>query len=115
MESRSAASGAIRGGGPRAAHAATASGSAAGPSGSGNAGPLTLQVSPAPYQLPSGLAREVVLPAGPDLLLAGGLTRQSTPTAAAGVVGRTAVLVGGDDGVRPVPTVTELRPLGAAR
>jgi hypothetical protein len=39
-------------------------------------------VSPAPYQLPSGLAREVVLPAGPDLLLAGGLTPQSTSTAA---------------------------------
>lgn len=29
--------------------------------------------------------------------------------AAAGVVGRTAFLVGGDDGGRPVPTVTELR------
>ncbi len=39
-------------------------------------------MSPAPYQLPSGLAREVVLPAGPDLLLAGGLTRGSTSTAA---------------------------------
>ena len=39
-------------------------------------------MSPAPYQLPSGLAREVVLPAGPDLLLAGGLTPGSTSTAA---------------------------------
>jgi hypothetical protein len=39
-------------------------------------------VSPAPYQLPSGLAREVVLPAGPSLLIAGGLTPQATSTAA---------------------------------
>ena len=39
-------------------------------------------MSPAPYQLPSGLAREVVLPAGPGLLLAGGLTPRSTSTAA---------------------------------
>ena len=39
-------------------------------------------MSPAPYQLPSGLAREVVLPAGRDLLLAGGLTPRSTSTAA---------------------------------
>ena len=39
-------------------------------------------MSPAPYQLPSGLAREVVLPEGRDLLLAGGLTPQSTSTAA---------------------------------
>ena len=39
-------------------------------------------MSPAPYQLPSGLAREIVLPAGRDLLLAGGLTPRSTSTAA---------------------------------
>ncbi len=63
------------------AHPATAAGPAAG-SRARSAGPLTLQVSPAPYQLPSGLAREVVLPAGPDLLLAGGLTPRSTSTAA---------------------------------
>ena len=46
------------------------------------AGPLSLQVTPAPYQLPSGLSREVVLPHGPDLLIAGGLTLQGTSTAA---------------------------------
>jgi hypothetical protein len=39
-------------------------------------------VSPAPYQLPSGLAREVVLPAGRGLLIAGGLTPRATSTAA---------------------------------
>jgi hypothetical protein len=39
-------------------------------------------VSPAPYQLPSGLAREVVLPSGRGLLIAGGLTPQATSTAA---------------------------------
>ena len=47
----------------------------AGPPGPPAAAPLSLQVTPAPYQLPSGLAREVVLPHGPDLLIAGGLTR----------------------------------------
>ncbi len=67
--------------GSQAAHPATAAGTAAGSPRGGSAGPLTLQVSPAPYQLPSGVAREVVLPAGPDLLLAGGLTPQSTSTA----------------------------------
>jgi hypothetical protein len=63
----------------------TAVGSApgtAGPSGSPAAGTLSLQVTPAPYQLPSGLAREVVLPHGPDLLIAGGVTLQGTSTAA---------------------------------
>ncbi len=64
-----------------AAHPATAAGTVGSPR-SRSAGPLTLQVSPAPYQLPSGLAREVVFPAGPDLLLAGGLTPRSTSTAA---------------------------------
>jgi len=39
-------------------------------------------VSPAPYQLPSGLAREVVLPSGRGLLIAGGLTQQATSSAA---------------------------------
>ncbi len=68
--------------GSRAAHPAAPAGSSAGSPRTEPAGPRILQVSPAPYQLPSGLAREVVLPAGPDLLLAGGLTPQSTSTAA---------------------------------
>ena len=38
-------------------------------------------MTPAPYQLPSGLSREVVLPHGPDLLIAGGLTVRGTSTA----------------------------------
>ncbi len=74
--------GASRAAGSQAAHPATAAGSPAGPARARSAGPLSLQVSPAPYQLPSGLAREIVLPAGPDLLLAGGLTTRSTSTAA---------------------------------
>jgi hypothetical protein len=47
-------------GGSGTAHPVTAAGSAAGtagPSGSPAAGTLSLQVTPAPYQLPSGLAR----------------------------------------------------------
>ncbi len=40
-----------------------------------------MRVVPAPYQLPSGVAREAVLPDGPDLLLLGGLTQQSKATA----------------------------------
>ena len=35
---------------------------------------LMLQVMPAPYQLPAGLSREVVLPGADGLLIAGGLT-----------------------------------------
>ncbi len=69
-------------GGAQTAHPATAPGAAGGPSSAGSRGSLSLQVSPAPYQLPSGLAREVVLPAGRSLLIAGGLTPQGTSTAA---------------------------------
>ena len=72
-------------GGSGTAHPVTAAASApgpAGPSGPPAAGALSLQVTPAPYQLPSGLAREVVLPHGPDLLIAGGLTLHGTSTAA---------------------------------
>src|ERR1700745_1806328 len=36
--------------------------------------PLALQVIPAPYQLPSSVSREVVLPGAAGLLIAGGLT-----------------------------------------
>jgi hypothetical protein len=43
-------------------------------------------VSPAPYQLPSGLSREVVLPDGPNLLIAGGLTPRGASTAAVRVL-----------------------------
>jgi DNA-binding beta-propeller fold protein YncE len=39
-----------------------------------------LQVMPAPYQLPAALSREVVLPAGNGLLIAGGLTPQGPST-----------------------------------
>jgi len=39
-----------------------------------------LQVLPAPYQLPDGLSREVVLPGAGGLLIAGGLTPQETST-----------------------------------
>jgi DNA-binding beta-propeller fold protein YncE len=35
---------------------------------------MTLQVMPAPYQLPAGISREVVLPGPAGLLIAGGLT-----------------------------------------
>jgi hypothetical protein len=41
----------------------------------GRPGPaLALQVVPAPYQLPSGVSREVVLPGAAGLVIAGGLT-----------------------------------------
>ncbi|HUY50485.1 MAG TPA: hypothetical protein VMV92_33060 [Streptosporangiaceae bacterium] len=50
------------------------------------AGPPSLQVSPAAYQLPSGVSREVVLPDGQNLLIAGGLTPQATSTAAVRVL-----------------------------
>jgi DNA-binding beta-propeller fold protein YncE len=46
------------------------------------AGALSLQIMPAPYQLPSGISREVVLARGPDLVIAGGLTARSASTAA---------------------------------
>ena len=71
-----------RSGGSRTAQPGTAAGTGASPSGTRTAGALSLQVSPAPYQLPSGLAREVVLPFGRDLLIAGGLTPRATSTRA---------------------------------
>ncbi|MGE5132248.1 MAG: hypothetical protein ACM32E_04980 [Gemmatimonadota bacterium] len=43
---------------------------------------LVLQVTPAAYQLPSGVSREVVLAAGRRLLIAGGLTPSSASSAA---------------------------------
>jgi hypothetical protein len=43
---------------------------------------LTLQITPAPYQLPAGIAREVVFAQHGDLLIAGGLTQRSATTAA---------------------------------
>jgi N-acetylneuraminic acid mutarotase len=50
---------------------------------------LALQVTPAPYQLPASISREVVLPSGtvgrahdPALMIAGGLTSASSTTAA---------------------------------
>jgi DNA-binding beta-propeller fold protein YncE len=41
-----------------------------------------LQVMPAPYQLPAGISREVVLPAPDGLLIAGGLTPSGASTSA---------------------------------
>jgi hypothetical protein len=46
------------------------------------AAPGTVRIVPAPYQLPSGVAEEAVLPHGSDLLLLGGLSQTSAPTAA---------------------------------
>jgi hypothetical protein len=40
-----------------------------------------LQIIPAPYQLPAGISREVVLARGPDLLIAGGLGTRTASTA----------------------------------
>jgi hypothetical protein len=42
--------------------------------------PLSLQVTPAAYQLPSGISREVVLPSGGNLLIIGGLNQRSVTT-----------------------------------
>jgi hypothetical protein len=61
------------------------SGSSAAPSGSpsataGAAG--SLQISPAAYQLPAGISREVLFATGRNLLIAGGLTPQGGSTAA---------------------------------
>jgi hypothetical protein len=39
--------------------------------------PLALQVTPAAYQLPSGISREVVLASGGNLLIIGGLNQRS--------------------------------------
>jgi hypothetical protein len=41
-----------------------------------------MQITPAPYQLPSPIAREVALARGGDLLIAGGLTQRSATTGA---------------------------------
>ena len=43
---------------------------------------LTLQITPAAYQLPAGISREVVLPWRRDLLILGGLNQQSATTRA---------------------------------
>ena len=43
---------------------------------------MALQITPAPYQLPWPIAREVVLARGGDLLIAGGLTQRSATTGA---------------------------------
>ena len=43
---------------------------------------VALQITPAPYQLPWPIAREVVLARGGDLLIAGGLTQRSATTGA---------------------------------
>ena len=42
--------------------------------------PMALQITPAAYQLPSGIAREVVLAQDGRLLIAGGLTQRSATT-----------------------------------
>jgi hypothetical protein len=44
--------------------------------------PLAVQITPEPYQLPSGISREVVLPSGGSLLIIGGLNQRSVTTAA---------------------------------
>ena len=41
---------------------------------------MMLQVMPAPYQLPAGISREVVLPGAGGLLMAGGLTSSGAST-----------------------------------
>jgi hypothetical protein len=41
---------------------------------------MVLQVMPAPYQLPAGISREVVLPGAGGLLMAGGLTSSGAST-----------------------------------
>ena len=53
--------------------------------------------------------RGAPLPAGPARRCWRAACRSRWPTPAPGVLGGTAYLVGGDDGVRPVPTVTEFR------
>ena len=42
--------------------------------------PLSLQITPAAYQLPSGISREVVLASGGRLLIIGGLDQRSVTT-----------------------------------
>ena len=43
---------------------------------------MALQVTPAAYQLPAGISREVVLARGSDLLIIGGLNQRSVTTSA---------------------------------
>jgi hypothetical protein len=50
------------------------------PAPSDAAPPLALQVTPAPYQLPWGISREVVLSSGGNLLIIGGLDQRSVTT-----------------------------------
>jgi hypothetical protein len=57
----------------RASHPAATSG-ASHPAATG----LALQITPAPYQLPAPLSREVALSGPGGLLIAGGLTAQGT-------------------------------------
>jgi hypothetical protein len=47
---------------------------------------LALEITPAAYQLPSGIAREVVLAQGSGLLIAGGLTQRAATTDAIAVL-----------------------------
>ena len=69
---------------PAAHSTARRAGAAASPAGSPSpaTAALVLQVTPAAYQLPSGMSREVVLAAGRRLLIAGGLTSDSASSAA---------------------------------
>ena len=55
---------------------------AAAPRSPGTRVTMVLQITPAPYQLPSGIAREVVFASSGGLLIAGGLTQRSTTTGA---------------------------------
>jgi len=85
---------------------------------------MALQVTPAPYQLPAPLSREVALPAAGGLLIAGGLTAQGTSTdavtsldpvtgatRAAGrlAAGSVAYVIGGYDGTSWDPRVLATR------
>ena len=99
---------------------------------------LMLQVMPAPYQLPAGLSREVVMPGADRLLIAGGLTpsgasastvtsldpvtgatraagrlAQATHDAAGLLLGGRAFVLGGGT-ASSVPTVQALVPGGQA-
>src|SRR5215472_9482006 len=100
--------------------------------------PMMLQVMPAPYQLPAGVSREVVLPGPGGLLIAGGLTpsgasastvtsldpvtggtraagrlAQATHDAAGFMVGGRAFVLGGG-ATASVPTIQAFTPGAAA-
>ena len=98
--------------GSRTTQPGTAAGNGASPSGTLAAGALSLQVTPAPYQLPSGLAREVILPAGRDLLIAGGLTPRATSTRAVRLLNPT---TGGTTRVSRLSVPTHEHRISAAR